>query len=59
MTEHHEATCELTGKESDEKLEEIIENAESNVNDEVCTLHSDAFSILSDERDRVNAENED
>jgi tyrosine-protein phosphatase YwqE len=34
MTEHHEATCELTGKESDEKLEEIIENAESNVNDE-------------------------
>jgi len=55
----YEATRELTGKESDEKLKEIIENAESNVNDEGCTLHSDAFSILSDERDRVKDENED
>ena len=55
----YEAMCALTGKESDEELKEIIENAESNVNDEGCTLHSDAFGILSDERDRVNAENED
>ena len=55
----YEATRELTGKESDEKLKEIIRNAESNVNDEGCTLHSDAFSILSDERDRKKAENED
>jgi hypothetical protein len=55
----YEAMCELTGKESDEELKEIIENAESNVNDEGCTLHSDAFGILSDERDRAKAENED
>jgi hypothetical protein len=55
----YEDMRELTGKESDEKLEEIIGNAESNANDEGCTLHSDAFSILADERDRVMAENED
>jgi hypothetical protein len=55
----YEDMRELTGKESDEKLEEIIGNAESNANDNGCTLHSDAFSILADERDRAKAENED
>ena len=46
----YEATCELTGKESDEKLKEIIENAESNANDNGCTLHHSAFDILVEER---------
>jgi hypothetical protein len=49
----------LTGDETDEQLQEIIEVAESNANDNGCTLHSDAFSILADERDRAKAENED
>ncbi len=49
----------LTGDETDEQLQEIIEIAESNANDEGCTLHSDAFGIKADERDRVKAENED
>ena len=49
----------LTGDETDEQLQEIIEIAEANANDEGCTLHSDAFSILADERDRAKAENED
>ena len=40
----------LTGDETDEQLQEIIEIAESNANDNGCTLHHSAFDILVEER---------
>jgi hypothetical protein len=40
----------LTGDETDEQLQEIIEVAESNANDNGCTLHHSAFDILVEER---------